>query len=365
MPRWLLPAGQVSASKRTRPEIHGWLTVLHWLTIAYCGLWHRLKTNGWAPLPETGPAILIANHTCGIDHLILQAGCRRVLGFMIAREYYEWRKISYFCKLVGCIPVNRDGRDLQATRTALRALEAGRVLPIFPEGRVTASSGAVLGEIRPGAAFIAIRAGVPVIPAYIRGTPPTDQIGESLVTPSRSRVTFGPANRPVHVQPASGRRQGRAGRGLSPVQASLARSARPGLAGRSTRSQDARAATHSAQRHSRCGMIRFRSFSHATRATLSPCTPWKRWAVRAGTAALRSGVIESPMGRIAARAWPVNVQNPEYVLDHPPLADGGRVIWDFFPCPSPRKTDRPFSDAMAGCGSSLPGWRDSPSATPA
>ena len=63
-----------------------------WLTIAYCGLWHRLKTNGWAPLPETGPAILIANHTCGIDHLILQAGCRRVLGFMIAREYYEWRQ---------------------------------------------------------------------------------------------------------------------------------------------------------------------------------------------------------------------------------------------------------------------------------
>ena len=149
VPRALLPRDQVSASKRTRPEIHGWLSVLHGLTIAYCGLWHRLKTNGWAPLPETGPAILIANHTCGIDHLILQAGCRRVLGFMIAREYYEWRKISYFCKLVDCIPVNRDGRDLQATRTALRALEAGRVLPIFPEGKVTPASGAVLGEMRP------------------------------------------------------------------------------------------------------------------------------------------------------------------------------------------------------------------------
>jgi 1-acyl-sn-glycerol-3-phosphate acyltransferase len=191
LPRVLLPGDQVSASKRARPEIHGWLSLLHGLTIAYCGLWHRLKTNGWAPLPETGPAILIANHTCGIDHLILQAGCRRVLGFMIAREYYEWRKISYFTKLVGCIPVNRDGRDLQATRTALRALESGRVLPIFPEGKVTPSSGAVLGEMRPGAAFIAIRAGVPVIPAYIRGTPPTDQIGASLITPSRSHVTFG------------------------------------------------------------------------------------------------------------------------------------------------------------------------------
>jgi 1-acyl-sn-glycerol-3-phosphate acyltransferase len=191
VPRAILPSWQALANKRARPEIHGWLTILHAMTIGYCGLWHRLKTNGWAPLPETGPAILIANHTCGIDHLILQAGCRRVLGFMIAREYYEWPRIAYFCKLVGCIPVNRDGRDLQATRAALRALEDGRVLPVFPEGKITPASGEVLGEMRPGAAFIAIRAGVPVIPAYIRGTPRTDQIGESLITLSRAEVTFG------------------------------------------------------------------------------------------------------------------------------------------------------------------------------
>jgi 1-acyl-sn-glycerol-3-phosphate acyltransferase len=136
--------------------------------------------------------MLIANHTGGIDHLVLQSGCRRVLGFMIAREYYEWPRIHWFCKLVGCIPVNRDGRDIQAIRTALRVLEQGRVLPIFPEGRVTPSSGRVLGEIRPGASFIAVRSGVPVIPAYIRGTPETDQIGESLRTTSWSTVTFGP-----------------------------------------------------------------------------------------------------------------------------------------------------------------------------
>jgi 1-acyl-sn-glycerol-3-phosphate acyltransferase len=79
------------------------------------------------------------------------------------------------------------------------------VLPIFPEGKVTPSSGEVLGEIRPGAAFIAIRAGVPVIPAYIRGTPPTDQIGQSLVTPSQSRVTFG---QPIDLSMYSRRQAG-------------------------------------------------------------------------------------------------------------------------------------------------------------
>ena len=191
LPSILLPARPGPSGQQTQPEIHGTLRSMHWMVIAYCALWHRLKTNGWAPLPSNGPAILIANHTCGIDHLVLQAGCRRVLGFIIAREYYDWSLIHWFCKRVGCIPVNRDGRDIQAIRAALRALADGRVLPIFPEGRITPSSGRELGEILPGAAFLAVRAGVPVIPSYIRGTPETNQIGESLITPSRAVVTFG------------------------------------------------------------------------------------------------------------------------------------------------------------------------------
>jgi len=191
LPSILLPARPGPYGQQSQPEIHGTLRPMHWVVVAYCALWHRLKTNGWAPLPSNGPAILIANHTCGIDHLVLQAGCRRVLGFIIAREYYDWSLIHWFCKRVGCIPVNRDGRDIQAIRATLRALENGRVLVIFPEGRITPSSGRELGAILPGAAYVAVRAGVPVIPSYIRGTPETDQIGESLWIPSQAVVTFG------------------------------------------------------------------------------------------------------------------------------------------------------------------------------
>ena len=192
LPGILLNSWMRNRETPDRPEISGMLRPMHKIMIFYCALTHRLKTNGWAPLPEHGPAILIANHTCGIDHLILQAGCRRVLGFMIAREYYEWPSIHWFCKLVHCIPVNRDGRDVHATRRALAALTDGRVVPIFPEGRITPLSGRQIGEIRPGAAFIAVRSGAPVFPAYIRGTPATDQIGKSLITPSAAVVIFGP-----------------------------------------------------------------------------------------------------------------------------------------------------------------------------
>jgi 1-acyl-sn-glycerol-3-phosphate acyltransferase len=191
IPGLLLRTARRIPRRDGKPEIRGPLRVLHWGFRAYCALWHQLRVEGWAPLPESGPAILIANHTCGIDHMLLQAASRRLLGFMIAREYYDSRWLHWICSYIGCIPVNRDGRDLAAIRAALRALGEGRVLPIFPEGRIVPASGHRLGEIRPGSAYIAIRAGVPVVPAYIIGTPTTDEILESLATPSRARVVFG------------------------------------------------------------------------------------------------------------------------------------------------------------------------------
>ncbi|AGA26568.1 lysophospholipid acyltransferase family protein [Singulisphaera acidiphila] len=175
-----------------RPEISGLLRPLDWLNRLYCGFWHRLQLENRCLLPERGPALLIANHTCSVDHMLLQAGCRRVLGFMIAREYFENRALRPICVLLGCIPVRRDGQDLAATRAALRALEQGKVVPVFPEGRILPTSGRDLGPGRQGVAFLALHAQVPVIPAFICGTPATNEVWKSLSTPSHSRVIFGP-----------------------------------------------------------------------------------------------------------------------------------------------------------------------------
>jgi 1-acyl-sn-glycerol-3-phosphate acyltransferase len=187
-----------------KPEIHGYLKFLHSIYWAYCVIWHRLRIDRRAPLPERGPAILISNHTCGIDHVLLQAASDRVLGFMVAREYYEHPLLARWCRLVGCIPVNRDGRDVSATRAAIRALREGRVLPIFPEGHIVPESGRRIDEIKPGTAYLALQSGAPVIPAYLCGTPETDSIMKALVSLSHARVTFGapidlsdiPADRP-------------------------------------------------------------------------------------------------------------------------------------------------------------------------
>jgi 1-acyl-sn-glycerol-3-phosphate acyltransferase len=174
-------------------EFPGYLGVLLWLFQQYCSIWHRLELKAGDPLPVVGPALLICNHTCGIDHMLLQAASNRLLGFVIAKEYYESPWLNRFCKSAGCIPVNRDGRDVAAIRAVLRALREGRVVPIFPEGKITPASGERLGDMKAGSAYIAIRSRVPVIPAFILGTPRTDEIIDSLVTPSRASVIFGTA----------------------------------------------------------------------------------------------------------------------------------------------------------------------------
>jgi 1-acyl-sn-glycerol-3-phosphate acyltransferase len=174
-----------------KPEVRGYRRVLWWINRAYCLLWHRLESPSMAPLPEHGPAILIANHTSGLDPLLLQATSQRVLAFLIAREFYEHRIFHPICRVLGCIPVRRDGHDFAATRAALRALDDGRVIPIFPEGRINPTSGKTLLEPKPGVAFIVQHARVPVIPAFICGTPATNHVVKALVTPSRARVVYG------------------------------------------------------------------------------------------------------------------------------------------------------------------------------
>ena len=191
LPRILQPGAVHGQRRGSKPEIHGFLRVLWALDWLYCLFWHQLKMTGRVPLPDVGPAILISNHTCGIDHMLLQSTCRRLLGFMVAREYYEWPWIHWICRYIGCIPVNRDGRDFAATRAAIRALNEGRVLPIFPEGHIVPASGRRLDDIKPGTAYLAIHAQVSVVPAYIWGTPETAEIVAALLTPSRARVIFG------------------------------------------------------------------------------------------------------------------------------------------------------------------------------
>lgn len=182
-----------------RPAVRWARRLVHY----YLGGYHRVEMPTANTIPRQGPAILVCNHVSSLDPVILQAATPRLLTWMIAREYYEVRGLKWFFEAIGAIPVDRSGRDLAATRTALRSLHEGRVIGIFPEGRI--GEGGRLLPFQIGVALMAIKAKVPVIPAYLHGTMQDLNMTEPYLMPQRVRLAMGPA---VKLDSSNGERDG-------------------------------------------------------------------------------------------------------------------------------------------------------------
>ena len=137
--------------------------------VVLCRCYHRFTVQSPLQLPKTGPAILISNHTSGLDPFLLQSVSRRVIVWMMAKEYYEIPGLKKMFQMLEAIPVDRASRDTAAVRLALRALQDGRVVGIFPEGRISTQRGQIL-PFQPGVTQMAIKTGAPVCPAFVDGT---------------------------------------------------------------------------------------------------------------------------------------------------------------------------------------------------
>lgn len=173
------------------------------LTRYYALGYHRINVLSPCPMPRKGPGILVCNHISGLDPVLLQALCPRLIVWMMAREYYEQAGIHYGYRRIEAIPVNRTGRDLAATRMALRALEEGRIVGIFPEGAIATEPG--IQPFEPGAALLAGRSGAPVYPACIEGTFRGRDVLPAFVLPGQVTAAF--AN-PLILDTVDAARQG-------------------------------------------------------------------------------------------------------------------------------------------------------------
>lgn len=143
------------------------LRALYAVNRVYARAYHHVRVMRPCPVPEFGGGIVVCNHSAGLDPVILQATCPRFLTWMMAKEFYDLPVLNPLCKRLGFIPVARGGRDSSALKASLRALSAGRVMGIFPEGRI--EPGLELLPLQPGVAMLAARSDVPIYPAYIAG----------------------------------------------------------------------------------------------------------------------------------------------------------------------------------------------------
>jgi 1-acyl-sn-glycerol-3-phosphate acyltransferase len=156
----------------------------------FCAGFHRLEYDP-LPVPDTGGAIVAANHLSGLDPIILSASSSRPLRFVIATEQYERPILRWFYDLIGCIPVDRDGAPEKAFYAARRALAEGEIVVLFPQGRIRLPE----DERKPlkrGVIALAAMAKVPVIPVRISGVAGMGRIVTAVFIRSRARIHAGP-----------------------------------------------------------------------------------------------------------------------------------------------------------------------------
>lgn len=123
--------------------------------------------EGQENVPAEGPAILMINHIAFIDPIVVLHVLQRNIVPMAKVEVNDLPIIGIFPRMWGVIPVRREEFDRRAVQAALEVLRAGEMILIAPE----ATRSPRLQQGKEGVAYIASRAGVPVIPVGIDGTP--------------------------------------------------------------------------------------------------------------------------------------------------------------------------------------------------
>jgi 1-acyl-sn-glycerol-3-phosphate acyltransferase len=154
-------------------------------------LYYNIRIRRLAALPPNGPVLLIANHTCSADPAFLQACARRPMSFLIAEEYFKIPLANRLFRYMQSVPVARSGNDMTSVRTALRRLEDGRIVCIFPEGSLSGAGRGRMRTAKRGAAYLALRSGVPVYPAFIFGGPQHTHVPSAWLRPTRGGVIIG------------------------------------------------------------------------------------------------------------------------------------------------------------------------------
>ncbi len=153
-------------------------------------LW-RAEIRGHIAIADGQGALIVCNHRGPIDPAFIQLMTgRRVVHWMVAKEYCVNPALAWFFRTCQAIPVGRGGVDTAATKMAIRYAQAGHLVGLFPEGRLNTSP-ALLLPGRPGAAMIALKARVPVVPCYLSGSPYTGTSLGPLVTPAHARLVIG------------------------------------------------------------------------------------------------------------------------------------------------------------------------------
>lgn len=191
--RWVGPYGSI-------PGGAAWL-----FARIYSRLIHRVRITGAEHLKgRSGPLIVVANHTAGVDPVLVSASAPFVIRWVMAEDmrlpemewFWRWQRVIFVGRDREAAGRRSGSQDRDASRPdgvreSIRHLKDNGVLGIFPEGGIERPPKQVLPFLR-GIGLIISKTKAPVLPVVIDGTPQVDPAWASLWRTSRSTIAIHP-----------------------------------------------------------------------------------------------------------------------------------------------------------------------------
>lgn len=165
------------------------------ILITFFRLFYRVNIKGLENVPDSGGAVLCSNHIGELDMFVIGYRVKRLVHWMAKEELFRIPILTSFIKWLGAFPVKRGKADVEAIKTAIRLVNEGNIVGIFPEGTRMGKKKNKNKNKKPkvsrSALMIAEKCNVPIIPVAIKTSTDSYRIF------SRINVVFGT---PINVK---------------------------------------------------------------------------------------------------------------------------------------------------------------------
>lgn len=142
---------------------------IHFLLLHPVRFFTRLRVHGEENIPKDTSCIVCSNHVQLYDVFVLSATFPRdrMPKYLAKKELFRIPLFGRLLRAMGAIPLDRSGRDVRAIDTAITVAKGGGFLTVFPQGTRQKGKNPATTPIKSGAALIASRAGLPILPVCI------------------------------------------------------------------------------------------------------------------------------------------------------------------------------------------------------
>ena len=169
-------------------------------------MYFGLRLCGLEHIPREGGVIIVPNHQTYADPALVTIPVRRPIYYMAWSRLFDIPVFGALIRMLRAFPVQIESSDPKATRDAVRLLQDGHAVMIFPEGE--RSHDGTLGRFKPGAFRLATTLNVPILPVTITGGHESWPRGRILPRPANISITYHPLLKPDRgVEPRQAARE--------------------------------------------------------------------------------------------------------------------------------------------------------------